>query len=183
MWSVQVNGAWQSASTEQVRELVQRGVIGPQTVVRHDTWAEPGRLGQVQAFAHLFPKVEALGDEDVQIVGEAPPSQPYRSAPGHATVPGLARRATAAWDLSALAPMMRPVGLAAGGVAGLTCIVAGLYMLSFTSEAAAEKGGMLGGTTNFFSVLKTGLGIYFCGTGLGIWAMALFAFVGTRSKA
>ncbi len=79
--------------------------------------------------------------------------------------------------------MMRPAGLAAGGVAGLTCIGAGLYMLSWTSQAEAEKGAMLSGTTNFFSVLKIGLGIYFCGKGLGIWAMTLFAFGLTRPKA
>ncbi len=83
-----MNGAWQSVSTDQVRELVQRGVIGPETVVRHDTWKEPGRLGQVQAFAALFPKVEALRDEDVQIVGEAPLGEQYRSAPGYSTAPG-----------------------------------------------------------------------------------------------
>ena len=87
------------------------------------------------------------------------------------------------WDLSALVPMMRSAGLVAGGVAGLTCIVAGLYMLSWTSKAEAEHSGMFGGTTNFFSVLKTGLGIYFCGKGLGIWAMTLFAFGLTQPKA
>ena len=159
MWSVHVNGVWQSVSTEQVRDLAQRGLIGPETVVRHDTWKEPGRLGQVQAFAALFPKVEALRDEDVQIVGEAPFAEGYRSAPGFSTAPGLARRTAAAtWDLSALVPMMRPAGLIAGGIAGLTCIFAGLYMLSWTSQAEADKGGMFGGTTNFFSVLKTASG-------------------------
>jgi hypothetical protein len=182
MWSVQINGAWQPASSEQVRELVQRGIIGPETVVRHDTWKEPGRLGQVQAFAALFPKIEALRDEDIQIVGEGPLSGEQRSAPAYSTAPGLARRTAApTWDLIAL-PMMRPAGLAAGGIAGLTCIVAGLYMLSWTSQAEADKGGMFGGTTNFFSVLKIGLGIYFCGKGFGIWAMTLFGFVGTRPK-
>ena len=178
MWSVQVNGVWQKASSGQVRELIQRGVIGPQTVVRHDTWAEPGRLGQVQAFARLFPKVESLGDADIQIIEPAPLSEQHGS-----TAPGLRRTAGAAFSLDALASLMRPAGLAAGGVAGLTCIVAGLYMLSWTSAAAAEKGGMLGGTGDFFSVLKTGLGVYFCGKGLGIWATSLFGFAGTRPKA
>jgi hypothetical protein len=168
MWSVQVNGVWQNASTDQVRELVARGVIGPQTVVRHDTWAEPGRIGQVQAFAHLFPRVEALDDADIQVVEPAPPSEKHGT-----TAPGRGRAAGAAWNLSALAPFARPAGLAAGAVAGLTCIIAGLYLLSWTSQVAADKSGTLGDTAGLLSALKTGLGIYFCGNGLGVWATTL----------
>lgn len=77
---------------------------------------------------------------------------------------------------------MRPAGLAAGGVAGLTCVVAGLYMFFWTSQAAVERAGALGGPTDFFSLLKTALGIYFCGKGLGIWVMTLFGFVGKRPR-
>jgi len=182
MWNVQINGAWQNASSDQVRELIQRGVIGPQTVVKHETWLEPGRLGQVQAFSAFFPKTAASGGDGIDGIGDAAVLE-YRSAPGHATAPGVAQMRAAPWLPGSLEPLMRPAGLGAGAVAGLLCMVAGMYLLSWTPPAEAEKGVVLAAGPRFPSVLLTGLGIYFCATALGVWAMTLFGFVGTRPRA
>jgi len=55
MWSVYVNGAWQSAENEaQVADWVRRGFVGPQTLVHHATWPNPVPIAQVPSFGAMF---------------------------------------------------------------------------------------------------------------------------------
>ena len=55
-------------------------------------------------------------------------------------------------------------------VAGGICAAAGVYLLSFRSAAAAERGSF---DVNAFDVLTHGIGIYAIGKGLAIWGGAV----------
>jgi hypothetical protein len=163
MWSVQINGAWQSASTEQLRELIQRGAIGRETVVRHHSWTEPGRIGQVQAFAPLLPPPVGRGEVDIKTFDD-------KAAREHLTAPGLAVSAQTAWLPKEIATLIRPAAVSFGLIAGLLCIAAGLYTLSSPVPAAGPDASAV-----LLSILKTGFGVFFCGSGIAMWAGTLLA--------
>jgi hypothetical protein len=169
MWSVQINGAWQNASTDQLRELIQRGVVSRDTVVRHHSWSEPGRVGQVQAFAPFLPPAEGRTDVDVKTFDD-------RAAREHLTAPGLSESASAGWLPREIASLIRPAACALGLVAGLLCVAAGLYTLSSPFLAVGSES-----SAAVLSILKTGLGLFFCGSGLAVWGATLFAFDNARS--
>ena len=163
MWSVQINGAWQSASTEQLRELIQRGAVGRDTVVRHHSWSEPGRIGQVQAFAPLLPPAEGRAEVDIKTFDD-------KAAREHLTAPGLAASAQTPWLPKEIAALVRPAALWFGLVAGLLCVAAGLYTVSSPVPVAGPDASAV-----LLCILKTGFGVFFCGAGIAVWAATLFA--------
>lgn len=59
-----------------------------------------------------------------------------------------------------------------GGLAGLVCISAGVYMAAWTSEAAVQQGAF---DASLFDVLRHGMAIYFIGKGLAVWGITAAA--------
>jgi hypothetical protein len=183
MWSVKMGGTWQRATTDQVRDQIRHGLLGSQTIVQHDSWKEPGRLGQVEAFAALFPtdddRKKTAERPSLHYATEAPPppsSHPSLSAPPKAPEKSLAKAPE-----PMARPDLRPIPIALGGIGGLICLIGGVYMLSWTSHAMSVSVGPISGSADFFSVLRIGLGLYFCGKGLAIWAMA-FGFASSQKR-
>lgn len=51
MWMVQLNGTWQPAGSDAVVfEWIQRGVVSPNTLIRHASWPSPRSLREVPVF-------------------------------------------------------------------------------------------------------------------------------------
>lgn len=76
MWTVNVNGGWHPAqSEEQIREWLRQGHVGPQTLVKHATWPAPVPLAHVPAFAGMFPGGAGPASASApQVPGYGPPS-------------------------------------------------------------------------------------------------------------
>ena len=55
MWMVMLNGSWQPADDDGVVfAWIRQGSIGPQTPIRHSSWAYPQMLGYIPVFAQAF---------------------------------------------------------------------------------------------------------------------------------
>ncbi len=110
--------------------------MGRDTVVRHHSWSEPGRIGQVQAFAPLLPPAEGRAEVDIKTFDD-------KAAREHLTAPGLAASAQTPWLPKEIAALVRPAALWFGLVAGLLCVAAGLYTVLVArsgSRAGCERG-------------------------------------------
>ena len=107
MWMVHMDGTWQPADDAVVRQWIRQLAVGPDTMIRHSSWAQPRRLAEVpvfQQFAHsvgvaapasLHPGAAAQGQPAMSPQPEARggavrPSVQQPAPPAGRPVPGKA---------------------------------------------------------------------------------------------
>jgi hypothetical protein len=83
MWMVQLQGAWQPADTDDVVfEWIRQGAVGPDTLIRHSSWATPRRTSEVPTFQHFAVSLAPSVSHRVQLQWQPETTHQARSHPG-----------------------------------------------------------------------------------------------------